>query len=52
MGLFHELHAQGVTIILVTHEQEIAEQTKRIVRLRDGEVIEDYPLEKPAEVGT
>jgi len=36
MGIFEELHNQGNTIILVTHEPDIAEHTHRIVRLRDG----------------
>jgi putative ABC transport system ATP-binding protein len=36
MTLFHELNDEGVTVLIVTHENEIAEQTKRIIRLRDG----------------
>lgn len=36
MGLFEQIHAQGNTIILVTHEQDIAMHAHRIVRLRDG----------------
>lgn len=36
MALFEELHAQGNTIILVTHEEDIASHAKRLVRLRDG----------------
>lgn len=40
MGLFDEIHAQGNTVILVTHEEDIAEHAHRIIRLRDG-VIED-----------
>ena len=51
LKLFHELHAQGVTVVLVTHEQDIAEQTGRIVRLRDGEIIEDAPVQVPAAAG-
>ncbi len=38
MALFDEIHAQGNTIILVTHEEDIARFAKRIVRLRDGKV--------------
>ncbi|MEO8166860.1 MAG: ATP-binding cassette domain-containing protein, partial [bacterium] len=41
MGLFEELHAQGNTIILVTHEAEIAEHAYRVVRVRDGKVESD-----------
>ena len=36
MGLFHEIHEKGNTIILVTHEEYIAEHALRIVRLKDG----------------
>jgi putative ABC transport system ATP-binding protein len=41
MELFTRLHASGNTIILVTHEEEIAENAHRIVRFRDGEVESD-----------
>ncbi len=36
MDLFNEIHAQGNTVILVTHEEDIAEHAKRVIRLRDG----------------
>lgn len=36
MGLFHTLNDEGVSVLIVTHEAEIAEQTKRSIRLRDG----------------
>jgi len=41
MNIFQELHEQGNTIILVTHEEYIAEHAKRIVRLRDGRIEAD-----------
>ncbi len=41
MGLFHELHAKGNTIIMVTHEDDIAHYAHRIIRLRDGLVETD-----------
>ena len=41
MGLFTEIHEKGNTIILVTHEEYIAEHAARIVRLRDGFVEKD-----------
>lgn len=41
MEIFEELHEQGNTIILVTHEEYIAEHTNRIIRLRDGKVERD-----------
>lgn len=44
MGLFEELHSQGNTIIVVTHEAEIAEHAYRVVRVRDGKVESDETL--------
>ncbi|MEC8645889.1 MAG: ABC transporter ATP-binding protein [Candidatus Latescibacterota bacterium] len=44
MELFRQLHAQGNTIILVTHEEEIACYSHRIVRFRDGVVERDQPV--------
>lgn len=46
MELFENLHQSGNTIILVTHEPEIAEHTQRIIRLRDGLIEFDRPVEK------
>lgn len=41
MGLFADLHAQGNTIILVTHEPDIATHAERIIRFRDGHIEKD-----------
>ncbi len=46
MGLFQELNAEGVTIVIVTHEPEIATYTKRCIEMRDGLVVSDCPIEK------
>jgi putative ABC transport system ATP-binding protein len=43
MALFDELNARGNTIVLVTHEEDIAAHARRIVRLLDGKVREDTP---------
>ena len=43
MALFHDLNADGATIMVVTHESEVAEQTARTVRLRDGLLEDDRP---------
>jgi putative ABC transport system ATP-binding protein len=41
MGLFDELHSRGNTIVLVTHEPDIAEYAHRVVHIRDGEIASD-----------
>ncbi len=41
MELFDDIHLQGNTIILVTHEEDIAEHAKRIIKLKDGVILED-----------
>ena len=42
MKLFADIHAKGNTIILVTHEEEIARHAYRIIKLKDGVVEMDY----------
>jgi putative ABC transport system ATP-binding protein len=44
LALFQQLNEQGITIILVTHERDIARYTKRVVELRDGHVIRDVAV--------
>jgi putative ABC transport system ATP-binding protein len=39
MDLFHSLHQQGITIVVITHDQEVAAQTNRKVRIQDGAII-------------
>jgi putative ABC transport system ATP-binding protein len=46
MALFEELNQQGMTLIVVTHDNEIAEQAQRIITLRDGQLISDLRHEK------
>jgi putative ABC transport system ATP-binding protein len=41
MNLFEQLYAQGNTLIVVTHEEDIAQHARRIVRLRDGLIESD-----------
>ncbi len=54
MSIFDELHAQGQTIILVTHEDSIAAHSSRVIKLRDGLVESDRIAAAPrlAKVGT
>jgi putative ABC transport system ATP-binding protein len=46
LALFAELHRQGQTIIMVTHEPDVARHAKRIVRMKDGRVLTDLPVER------
>lgn len=42
MELFQQLHEQGRTILVVTHEREVADQTERILTMRDGALVSDH----------
>jgi putative ABC transport system ATP-binding protein len=44
MALFQELNEQGITIVLVTHEPEVAQYAKRVVEVRDGRIRRDYAV--------
>ncbi|MFO7277369.1 MAG: ABC transporter ATP-binding protein [Pseudomonadota bacterium] len=44
MALFQELNDQGITILLVTHEPDIASYAKRIIEVRDGRILRDEPV--------
>src|SRR5487761_725079 len=46
MSLFDELHAKGNTIVLVTHEPDIAEYAHRVVHIRDGQIASDEPSKR------
>jgi len=45
MGIFRRLHCQGVTVVLVTHEHDIALQAQRMVQMRDGRIVMDAPVD-------
>jgi putative ABC transport system ATP-binding protein len=46
MALFQQLHANGNTIVLVTHEPDIAEYAHRVVHIRDGQIFSDEPSKR------
>jgi putative ABC transport system ATP-binding protein len=45
MALFQELNDQGITVLIVTHEPDVAKYARRIVEVRDGHIIRDHPVE-------
>ncbi len=49
MKILHELHEEGRTIILITHDNEIAKEAQRVIRIQDGQIIADYLNENEAE---
>jgi len=51
MALFDNLHAHGNTIVLVTHEPDIAEYANRVVHIRDGKIFSDQPSAKAVKAG-
>ena len=52
LGILQELHAAGHTVVLITHDNSIAVQAQRIIRLEDGKVIYDGPADAPEAVVT
>ena len=42
MAILHELKDEGRTVIVITHDNEIAEEAERVIRIRDGKVVEGY----------
>ena len=52
LGILQELHAAGHTVVLITHDNSIAVQAQRIIRLEDGRVVYDGPSDAPEAVVT
>jgi putative ABC transport system ATP-binding protein len=46
MSIFQSLNEEGITILLITHEQDIAEYSRRAIALRDGQIVSDDPVDK------
>jgi putative ABC transport system ATP-binding protein len=51
LGLFQALNEQGNTVLIVTHERDVAQHAQRIVELRDGSVVGDEPVHDRLEAG-
>ena len=52
LGMLQDLHRQGHTVVLITHDNSIAVQAQRIIRLEDGQVVYDGPSDAPEAVVT
>lgn len=42
MKILHELHSEGRTVILITHDNDIANEAQRVIRITDGQIVSDY----------
>lgn len=49
MALFQDLNREGKTVVIVTHEHDIAEHCKRIIRFKDGRILQDEMVAKPID---
>ena len=49
MALFQDLNRHGKTVVIVTHEEEIARHCKRIIRFKDGRIQLDEPVKDPID---
>jgi putative ABC transport system ATP-binding protein len=51
MAIFHKLHLEGMTVVLVTHESDIAQQAHRIIRVMDGKIVSDQKIQSSVHEG-
>jgi macrolide transport system ATP-binding/permease protein len=49
MGILHQLKAQGHTVIIVTHDPQVAAQAERVIEIHDGEIVRNPPALSPAQ---
>ncbi len=49
LGIFQRLNREGKTVVVVTHDEDVAEHCRRIIRFKDGRVVSDEPVESPRD---
>jgi putative ABC transport system ATP-binding protein len=47
MDIFSSVHRSGRTVVVITHEEEVAKRARRVVRLRDGQIVSDIVNARP-----
>ncbi|QFG76812.1 hypothetical protein DMB90_14105 [Raoultella planticola] len=51
MAILHQLKSQGHTVIIVTHDPQVAAQAERIIEIHDGEIVRNPPAKGPVSGG-
>lgn len=52
MAIFQQLHREGKTVVIVTHEEDIGKHAQRVVKFKDGHIVSDQPIDSPLDAMT